>query len=64
MDECINSLTDAQIFVGINADSGYRQMVVDPSVRDKIALTSQHVLYQLTRMLFGSKNSQSPFSKS
>lgn len=42
MDECIDSLGDAQVFSTLDANNAYFQIEVDKSYQEKTAFTSNH----------------------
>lgn len=50
MDECLDSIGDAKIFSTNDENNGYWRIEMYKSNREKTALTSQHSLYQFTRM--------------
>lgn len=55
MDECIESLGDAQAFSFVDEKSANRQIEVDRSDREKTAFTSQHGLQKFTCIPFSVK---------
>ncbi len=63
MDECIDSLGDAQIFTLLDANSGYWQIELDEDARDLTAFVSHHGLFRYKRMPFGLKNAPSTFRR-
>lgn len=44
-EKCIDSLGDATVFSTLDANSGYWQVEIEESDRDKTAFTSHHGLY-------------------
>jgi hypothetical protein len=64
MDECIDSLGDAQIFSTLDCNSGYWQISVEPSDRDKTTFTSHEGTFRSTRMPFGLTNAPALFRES
>lgn len=53
MHECIGSLRKARIFVTLNENSGYRNIEIEESDRNKTVFTSHRGLYRALRMPFG-----------
>lgn len=56
MDECINSHWDVSVFSTLDADSGYSQVEVEATDREKMVFMSHHVSYRFVRMAYGSKH--------
>jgi hypothetical protein len=56
MDECIESLGDAQIFTTLDCNSGYWKIPVVPEDVEKTTFTSHEGTFQFTRMPFGLRN--------
>ena len=63
MDECIDSLGDAQLFSTLDCNSGYWQIPVEPSDRDKTTFTSHEGTFRYTRMPFGLTNAPATFQR-
>ncbi len=63
MDECIDSLGDAQVFSTLDCNSGYWQIPVHPEDRDKTTFTSHLGTFWFKRMLFGLKNAPATFQR-
>ena len=63
MDECIDSLGDANIFTTLDCNSGYWQIPVSPEDRDKTAFTCHSGLYRYKRMPFGLTNAPATFQR-
>ena len=63
MDECIDSLGDAQIFTTLDAYSGYWQMPIRPQDRPKTAFVCHAGTYQYKRMPFGLTNAPASFQR-
>ena len=58
IDECIDSLGDANIFTTLDCNSGYWQIPVRPEDREKTTFTSHEGLYRFLRMPFGLRNAR------
>ena len=63
MDECIDSLGDANVFTTLDANCGYWQIEIDEDDRDKTAFTSHWGLFRFKRMPFGLKNAPGTFQR-
>lgn len=61
MDECIYSIEDARVFSSLDATSGYWQIEVNDSEKEKRAFTTYHELYKRTDMPFGLKYAPATF---
>lgn len=56
MEECKDSLEDAQIFSTLNCNNDYWQNETDEEAKEKTAFNFHYGLYQLIRKLFGMKS--------
>jgi len=63
MDDCIDSLGDAQIFTTLDANCGYWQLRIDPADRDKTSFVSHGGSYRYLRMPFGLRNARDMFHR-
>ena len=63
MDECIDSLGDAQYFTTLDAYSGYWQMRIRKQDRPKTAFVCHAGTFQCTRMPFGLTNAPACFQR-
>lgn len=61
MEECVNSLSEAQIFSTLDANSGYRQIQTYEKDIDKTALVTHYWLFKYRCMPFGLKNALATF---
>lgn len=62
VNERIESLGDGKIFSTLDANTGYCQVEVHKSNHEKTAFTSNHGLYQFTRISFGLSNAPLHFN--
>ena len=63
MDECLDSLGDTKVFSALDAISGYWQMRIPESERDKTAFSRHSGLYRFSRMPFGLTNAPAMFQR-
>lgn len=63
MNECIDAVGEAPNFFTIDVNSGYKQVEIKGSDREKAAFTSQHGLYWLFCMRFGLDNAPGTFQR-
>ena len=63
MNECIESLWDAKVFSNLNANSGYRQILIAPKDREKTTFTTHSGKYAFTRKPFGLKNAPATYQR-
>jgi hypothetical protein len=63
MDECIDSLGDANVFTTLDCNSGYWQIPVAPDDMDKTTFTSHEGTYRFRWMHFGLRNAPATFQR-
>lgn len=63
VDDLLDSLSDAQWFSTLDLRSGYWQVELNPTDRDKTAFTTQRGLFQFRVMPFGLCNAPSTFQR-
>ena len=63
MDECLDSLRDTKVFSALDAISGYWQMPIPESGRNKTAFSCHSGLYRFSRMPFGLTNAPATFQR-
>ena len=63
MDECIDSMGDANLFTTLDCNSGYWQIPVDPRDRDKTTFVCHAGSYRYRRMPFGLTNAPATFQR-
>lgn len=63
MDECIDGLNKATVFSTLDAKSGYWQIKIEYSQKDKTSFTSHSRLHQLIGMNFGPYNAPRTFQR-
>ena len=64
MDECLDSLSNATVFITLDCKNGYWQGEIAEEDRDKTTFASHSRLYRFLRMLFGLKNAPATFQRS
>lgn len=63
MIEYFESIEYAVVFFALDANSGYWQVDVDKTDRDRMEFISRHGLYRFVRVPFRSKNSPGTFQR-
>ena len=63
MDDCIDALSGAKFFSSIDLNSGYWQVGMKESDKEKTAFATSMGLYQFTVMSFGLANAPSTFER-
>ena len=63
MDECIDSLGEANVFTTLDCNSGYWQIPVAAKDQDKTTITCQEGTYRYKRMPFGLTNAPATFQR-
>ena len=61
IDDCLDSLGDAQTFTTLDCNAGYWQVPVAPEDRDKTTFTSYLGTYRYVRITFGLRNAPATF---
>ena len=64
MDECLDSLGEANVFTTLDCNSGYWQVPVASKDREKTAFVCHSGLFQYLRMPFGLTNAPATFQRS
>ena len=63
MDDCIDALSGAKFFSSMDLNSGYWQVSMKDSDKEKTAFATSMGLYQFTVMSFGLSNAPSTFER-
>jgi len=63
MDECIDSLGEATIFLTLDCNAGYWQVDIAPEDREKTAFVCHEGAYQYKQMPFSSTNAPATFQR-
>lgn len=63
MDDCLDSIGDAQIFTTLDCNSGYWQIPIAGEDRDKSSFTTHRGTYRYKRMHFGLRNAPETFQR-
>jgi Reverse transcriptase (RNA-dependent DNA polymerase) len=61
LDECVDSLGDAVVFLTLDANSGYWQVSMHPDDRDKTTFTCHFGIFRFKRMPFGFRSAPPTF---